>query len=168
MKNWLTHCFVAFTTFAMSIELMKPKESLGFLAWKVARLTNNCLAARFAAEGIDITVEQWRALIPLYKVDGLTQGKLCNLMSQEKTGVSRLVAGLERRGLVRREAARDDRRVKNIYITDQGRRLMDVTIPMAIESRETCYPNIAPEDLAICMRVLWQIVEPTFDCDCMP
>jgi len=151
----------------MVLERLKPKESLGFLTWKVSRLLTNSLATRFAETGIEITVEQWRALIPLFKSDGLTQGRLCELLSQEKTGVSRLVAALERRGLVRREFSKEDRRVKYIYITDKGRDLVDVTVGMVIARREDQIRHVDPKELEICKRVLWQIIEPTLDGGCL-
>ena len=134
---------------------------MGFLTWKVARVAANDLAARFAAVGISVSVEQWRALIPLYKCDGLTQGRLCELLSQEKTGVSRLVAGLEKHGLLRRMCSVDDRRVKRLFITDAGRELIDSTLDMIDASRDAMVEGVDPEDLAVCKRVLWQILLPT-------
>ena len=148
------------------LDKLNPRESLGFLAWKVARLKTNDLASRFAEAGVEITVEQWRVLIPLYKIDGLTQGRLCELLSQEKTGVSRLVAALEKRGYVRREPGKDDRRVKYIHITDTGRELMMTTMDMAMANMGTREGHVDPEELAICKKVLWEIVEPTLDEGC--
>lgn len=147
--------------FPMAIDKLNPRESMGFLTWKVARMITNDLAARFAKEGVDITVEQWRALLPLYKHEGLSQGRLCEILSQEKTGVSRLVAALERRGLVRREPSREDRRVKHIFITDDGRELVDSTVDIAIECRDAPLKDIDPDELKICQKVLWQIIEPS-------
>lgn len=112
-------------------------------------------------------MEQWRVLVPLYKLDGLTQGKLCELLSQEKTGVSRLVAGLERRGFVRREPGKEDRRVKYIHITDAGRKLMESTVEMAQANMDSREDLVDPEELAICKKVLWEIVRPTLDKACL-
>ncbi|MDC0336444.1 MarR family transcriptional regulator [Pseudodesulfovibrio sp.] len=153
--------------FPMVLERLKPRESLGFLAWKVSRIVTNDLAARFAAAGVEVTVEQWRALVPLIKLDGLSQGKLCELLSQEKTGVSRLVAALEKRGLVRREACKTDRRVKHIYITDAGRELVESTVDMAVASRDMPLKGLDPAEVEICKRVLWQIIEPTLGDYCV-
>ena len=116
------------------LDKLNPRKSLGFLAWKVARLKTNDLAARFAEAGVEITVEQWRVLIPLFKAGGMTQGRLCEILSQEKTGVSRLVAGLEKRGYVLREPAKDDRRVKIIHITEPERTVAIATISMLMAS----------------------------------
>jgi len=125
----------------------------------------NELSARFAEAGIDISVEQWRALIPLFKLDGLTQGRLCKILSQEKTGVSRLLSALEKRGLVRREISKEDRRVKFLYITDAGRELIQETMGMAIVNHEDIVKDIDPEELRICKRVLWRLVKPVLGDD---
>lgn len=145
----------------MSINKLNAKDALGFLCWKVARLYTGDLTARFVKAGVEVTVEQWRVLIPVYKKDGLTQGQLCDILSQEKTGVSRLVAALEKRGLIRRVSSRDDRRVKHLYITDAGRELFDSTVDMVLESRLAMEKGIDPDELAVCKKVLWQIIKPT-------
>lgn len=150
----------------MTLEKLNPRESLGFLSWKVARLITNALSAKFAEEGIDVTVEQWRALVSVCKKDGLTQGRLCEVLSQEKTGVSRLVAALEKRGLVRREASEHDRRVKYLYSTEAGRQLVDATAQFAWDSHQSKVQHIDPDELAICKKVLWQIIEPSLCCGC--
>lgn len=138
---------------------LNPKEAIGFLTWKVSRLAVNDLTGRFAEAGIGVTVEQWRALIPIYTQDGLTQGQLCEVLSQEKTGVSRLVAALEKRKLIRREAGKQDRRVKSLYITEAGRQLIDKSVDIVMESRQEMIKGIKPEDLEVCYRVLWQIIQ---------
>lgn len=145
-----------------------PRESLGFLCWRVARLKTNDLAARFAEKGVEVTVEQWRVLIPLFKAGSMTQGKLCEILSQEKTGVSRLVAALEKRGYLRREPGKRDRRVKLLHITEAGRDLLARTFDMAVANMDSREGHVDPEELAICKKVLWEIIEPTLDETCFP
>ncbi|MBG0790791.1 MAG: MarR family transcriptional regulator [Desulfovibrionaceae bacterium] len=147
---------------------LNPRQSLGFLTWKVARLKTNDLAARFAEAGLEITVEQWRVLIPIFKAGSMPQGKLCDILSQEKTGVSRLAAALEKRGYVRREAGKQDRRVKTLHITDAGRELMMQTFDLAKANMISCEERLDPEELGICRKVLWEILEPTLDDACFP
>lgn len=143
----------------MVLDKLNARDALGFLSWKVARMSTNDLAARFAEAGVPVTVEQWRVLIPLAKMEsGLTQGQVCLILSQEKTGVSRLVTALEKRGLLHRESCPTDRRVKHLHITDAGRRLVESTVEMAIQSRDTLVEGVDPKELEVCKRVLWQII----------
>ena len=145
----------------MSIDKIQAKESLGFLCWKVARIVAGELNTRFAQAGIDVTTEQWRVLVPIYKYQGITQSEVCEVLSQEKTGVSRLLAALERRGLVRRETSNEDRRVRHLYITEAGQKLFDSTVDMVIEIKTKMEKPIDPEELVICKKVLWELIAPT-------
>ncbi len=142
----------------MPLQELNPRGSLGFLTWKVSRILTNDMTAKLFEAGLDITVEQWRALIPCYKHDGLTQGQLCEIMSQEKTGVSRLVSALEKRGLLRRESSKEDRRVNFLFITDAGRELMEASFDPVLAVLINTVKDIDPAELAICQRVLWKII----------
>ena len=51
-------------------------KSLGYLTGLASRLLSNTLAARFKAADIDMTAEQWGAIVVLLNGDGMTQGQL--------------------------------------------------------------------------------------------
>jgi len=159
-QNGLTQYFVEYTTISMVLDRLNPKESLGFLSWKVSRILTNGLGARFAKAGLTVTVEQWRVLLPVYAADGLSQGRLCEILYQEKTGVSRLVAALEKQGLVQRKACIDDKRVKYIFITEAGLEIVDRSLEIVADSGDRLVEHIDPEELAVCKRVLWEIILP--------
>lgn len=148
----------------MSIDQLKPREAFGFLTWKTSRIYANYLAARFSEANVDVTVEQWRALVPLAKIPGgVTQGRLCELLSQEKTGVSRLVAALEKRGLILREPSDEDRRVKHLSITSDGLELVERAVEIVLSYQADLVKNIDPDELETCQKVLWQLIEENLD-----
>lgn len=138
---------------------------MGFLTWKISRMAANDLAARFAEANVPVTVEQWRVLVTVAKKDHVTQGRLCDILSQEKTGVSRLVAALEKSGFLLREADKSDRRIKHIQITPAGRDVVDSTVKLALQSRDDLIADIDPDELDTCLRVLWQIIHSSLDPD---
>jgi DNA-binding MarR family transcriptional regulator len=61
-----------------------------------------------------------RALIELVKARGIAQGELAGLLGLEKSTVSRLAAGLERKGWVRRGRDGDNQRYVRLYLTAAG------------------------------------------------
>jgi DNA-binding MarR family transcriptional regulator len=61
-----------------------------------------------------------RALIELVKARGIAQGELAGLLGLEKSTVSRLAAGLERKGWVRRGRDGDNQRYVRLYLTAEG------------------------------------------------
>jgi DNA-binding MarR family transcriptional regulator len=143
----------------MKTDMLKARDSLGYLSYKTSRVISNALAAKFAENGINVTVEQWRVLMPLSKVDGLPQGRIGEVLMQEKTGISRLVAGLERHGYVRRESDPQDRRLKRLFITDAGRELVERTIVLMHEVNDVVEQGIAPERLASAKEVMHKVLE---------
>lgn len=61
-----------------------------------------------------------RALIELMSARGIAQGELASLLGLDKSTVSRLAAGLERKGWIRRGRDADNQRYVRLYLTPQG------------------------------------------------
>jgi DNA-binding MarR family transcriptional regulator len=61
-----------------------------------------------------------RALIELVKARGIAQGELASLLGLEKSTVSRLAAGLERKGWIRRGRDEGNQRYVRLYLTADG------------------------------------------------
>jgi DNA-binding MarR family transcriptional regulator len=61
-----------------------------------------------------------RALIELMSARGIAQGELAGLLGLDKSTVSRLAAGLERKGWIRRGRDEDNQRYVRLYLTAQG------------------------------------------------
>ena len=61
-----------------------------------------------------------RALIELVKARGIAQGELAGLLGLEKSTMSRLAAGLERKGWVRRGRDQGNQRYVRLYLTAEG------------------------------------------------
>lgn len=102
-------------------------QSLGYLTGIASRLLNNMLATRFKAAGIDMTSEQWGAIIILLNDGAMTQGQLGERLRLEKSSVSRLTDGLEKRGWIAR----------TIDPNDSRQRLLTPT-PNALDMAEHC------------------------------
>jgi DNA-binding MarR family transcriptional regulator len=61
-----------------------------------------------------------RALIELVTARGIAQGELAGLLGLEKSTVSRLAVGLERKGWVRRGRDEGNQRYVRLYLTAEG------------------------------------------------
>ena len=102
-------------------------KSLGHLAGLAGRLLSQTLATRFQAAGIDMTAEQWGALLVLLNGDGITQKQLGEKLYLEKSSVSRLLDGLERRDWIVRVTDPQDSRQKLVTPT-----------PKVLDTAERC------------------------------
>jgi MarR family transcriptional regulator, multiple antibiotic resistance protein MarR len=102
-------------------------KSLGYLTGLASRLLSNMLGKRFQEAGIQMTAEQWGTIILLLNDGAMTQGQLGERLYLEKSSVSRLVDGLERRNWVVRTKSPGDNRQKLVTPT-----------PKALETAERC------------------------------
>lgn len=68
-----------------------------------------------------VSASEARALIELVSARGIAQGELAGLLGLDKSTVSRLAAGLERKGWIRRGRDGDNQRYVRLYLTPEGR-----------------------------------------------
>jgi DNA-binding MarR family transcriptional regulator len=72
-----------------------------------------------------VSASEARALIELVAARGIAQGELATLLGLEKSTVSRLAAGLERKGWVRRGRDEVNQRYVRLYLTPAGTAMAD-------------------------------------------
>jgi DNA-binding MarR family transcriptional regulator len=70
--------------------------------------------------GLPVSTSEARALIELLAARGIAQGQLAVLLGLEKSTVSRLAAGLERKGWLRRGRDERNQRYIRLYLTPAG------------------------------------------------
>ncbi len=86
------------------------------------RRAQNALYLDFhaATASFDISPQRFAALVLISRNPGLHQGLLAEAMGIDRSGGLRLVAWLEKRGLVLRTTQKDDARSWQIHITPHG------------------------------------------------
>ena len=70
--------------------------------------------------GVDLSVSEAHALTELRRTGGLSQSELVSFLNLEKSSVSRLVLGLEKRGWLSKSAHPTDRRARLLTLTKSG------------------------------------------------
>lgn len=71
-----------------------------------------------------LTVSQFGVLEALLHVGPMSQRQLAQKILRSSGNLTMVIDNLERDGLVRREKSDRDRRVMNVFLTDQGRELI--------------------------------------------
>ena len=116
------------------------------------RLIQRLLQARIAPHGV--TPGMWYFLRALWNHDGLTQRELSDRIgTMEPTTMSAILA-MEASGLVRRQRNASDRRKLNIFLTDKGRDLEAVLLPVGIEVVQTALGGFTDRETDMLLRFL--------------
>lgn len=92
------------------------EENIGFLINDVARFLRVSYDRKMATIGL--TRSQWLVLSYLYFNEGINQSEFALILDIEKAPLSRLLYRMEMKGFINRKSEGEDRRIKNIYLTD--------------------------------------------------
>lgn len=98
-------------------------SEIGFLLSDASRLLRRRFDER--ARAIGVTRSQWRALTAVSRREGVTQGRLAEVLEVEPITLCRMLDRLEEAGHVERRRDPNDRRAWNIYLTEKSRPLID-------------------------------------------
>ncbi len=79
--------------------------------------------------GLALTPVQFAALNALVEHSEIDQATLAGLVAYDRATLGKVVDKLEARGLVRRAPAPNDRRAKQLTLTEAGRALFDTALP---------------------------------------
>lgn len=119
----------------------------------------NCRLKKYLAEvfkknGVNLTAEQYLVMDTLWNEGTLTQQAIAFIIQKDKNSVTQFIDNLEKKGLVTRSVAKEDRRVNNIVVTEAGMALKDSTKQLAIDTMNFALEGIPEEDVQTFVSVL--------------
>jgi MarR family transcriptional regulator for hemolysin len=120
-------------------------------------LTGRLWRARFAdrMKALGQSDARWTALYMIADASrGIIQTDLAERLGVQGPTLVKLLDALEGQGLVRREPARGDRRVKLVFIEPQGSATLAEIDRFAAKMRDELFDGVSEEDLAVTLRVL--------------
>lgn len=108
--------------------------------------------------GVDLTTDQCRVFFYLLFHDGCTQSDLVRMLMQDKSGVSRQLDSLERKGLLLRKPSPADVRQKYIQLTDKGWGLQHVCLECGKAIQDVACRNLDQEEQAQLLGLLRKVL----------
>ena len=137
----------------------KRSELYSFITGKASTAIARRLQKNFKQAGIEITIEQWSVLYHLWKEDGQSQQQLCDATFRDKPSITRLVDNLEKLGLVKRTANKNDRRINKICITPDAEKLQVQTMEVANQTLNEALQGVTNGQVEIAKEVLQKVYE---------
>jgi DNA-binding MarR family transcriptional regulator len=139
------------------------ESSIGYLISKTRAKFFSCLLKTL--QPYDVTPEQWGLLNRLWAQDGLNQKDIAQLMIKDQTNLTRMIDKLEDKGYLLRMKDPNDRRAFLIHLTEEGKKLEHVLIPLVIELEEKLTENISQSKIEIIKKILQQMSEEVDELD---
>ena len=137
----------------------KKSELYSFITGKASTAIARRLQKNFKLAGIEITIEQWSVLYHLWKEDGQSQQQLCDATFRDKPSITRLVDNLEKLGLVKRTANKNDRRINKICLTPEAENLQKQSMEVENQTLNEALVGVTNGQIEIAKEVLNMVYE---------
>ena len=139
------------------------ENSLGYVIGRAGRSMGTRLNRNFTEKGYDVTCEQWAVLSNLWRRNGQSQQELASTTCKDKTSMTRLIDGLEKRNLVVRTPDKIDHRQKLIYLTSKGKEFQQKLLQIVQKTLQEAQQSVSIKDIAVCKKVLQRVYENLTD-----
>ncbi len=133
---------------------------------RTSKKINLFMAEKFRENNLDLTKIQWLMLKKLCQKDGQLQKELAFLTDRDKASLARLVTTMERKGFILRVPVENDKRARQIFITDKGRIVFQESIPVVEEIFSELQTGIGEEELQMLIDILKKIQQNIHQIQC--
>lgn len=122
----------------------------------------NCSLIKYFAKelnknDINLTPEQYLVMDILWDAEMLSQQAIADIIQKDKNSVTKFIDSLEKKGLVYRTVNKNDRRINNIKVSEEGMKLKNKTTEVAVKMMGNVLKDIKEEDLIAFDKVMNQI-----------
>lgn len=136
---------------------LQSEISLGMLIGQVHRLSTKRFVQNSHKYGLDISLDQWLVLGPVWKNEGISQKNISEYSGKDKTSVTKIIDTLEKKNLVVRVADQLDHRVKRVVLSNKGRELFLNVMPVMSQTRDELRNGISDKEIESLKIVLNKI-----------
>lgn len=126
----------------------------------VLRKIQKAYLRAFDELGIAVTIEQWVILHQIHELgEHASQKEIVKGNFRNRATTSRVIGGLERKGWISKTRFEGDQKRYKLELTPEGKRIIDITLPIAHQLRKQAIKDIDPKEFGIFLKVLDQIGE---------
>ena len=138
-------------------ERLISEISLGMLIGQIHRLSTKRFVQNSHKFGLDISMDQWLVLGPIWKNEGISQKGIAEYCQKDKTSVTKIINTLEKKNLVVRVPDQLDHRIKRIVLSNKGKELFHNVLPIMEQTRDELRSGVSDEEIDSLKAVLTKI-----------
>ena len=131
------------------------EPDIGPLLVQVCRAQRNRAAA--ALDALDIHVGQENLVYRLAIEEGVSQTQLAGTLCLDTSTVTKMLARLERDGVIERRSDTEDARILRVYLTPHGKALVQPVLDVWRQMEERITYGMSEAEILLLRRLLLQI-----------
>ena len=136
---------------------LKSDINLGMLIGQIHRLSTKKFVQNSHNSGIDISMDQWLVLGPIWENEGISHKEISEYSLKDKTSVTKIIDTLEKKNLVVRVPDQLDHRIKRVVLSNKGKKLFLEVIPVMELTRDQLRKGITDKEIELLRSVLSKI-----------
>ena len=136
---------------------LESEITLGMLIGQIHRLSTKRFVQNSHMHGLEISLDQWLVLGPVWKNDGISQKEISEYCGKDKTSVTKIIDTLEKKNLVVRVTDQLDHRVKRVVLSQKGRELFLSALPVMAQTRDELRSGISDKEIEALKSILSKI-----------
>ena len=137
-------------------------ESIGALI-ALATKSQERLAEIEMKKQLGLTPAQWKVILVLNIMDGLTQKEIAEKINIDGSTLVPVIDKMEQSGLVERRTDSKDRRNNRIYLTKKSESTVDSIITIVLQLRKIIYSGITDDQINTTRNVLKILIKNSDD-----
>lgn len=137
-------------------------ESVGTLIALAAK-SQERLAEIEIKKQLGLTPAQWKVILVLNMMDGLTQREIAEKINIDGSTLVPVIDKMEQSGLVERKADSKDRRNNRIFLTKKSESTVDSIIMIILQLRKIIYNGISEDQISSIKNVLKTLIKNSDD-----
>lgn len=102
----------------------------GHLIRRLHQISTQVFARRIREAGSDLTPVQFAALDAIHQQPGVDQASLAHAIAKDRATVGAVVDRMEQKGLLIRVVSGQDKRARELTLTDEGRSVLKALMPV--------------------------------------
>lgn len=134
-----------------------PNDRLAHLIRDASRAFHRALQVRLAQHGVPFG--HWTFLRILWESDGLTQKELSERAGVMEPTTFTAMKAMESLGYIERKQIPTNKKNMYVHLSDKGRALKKLLVPLAEETNNVSIEGIAPEHIKLTRTVLLAMIE---------
>lgn len=114
--------------------------------------------AKKQLEPFNLAPEQNLIMMTLWKKDGLSPNELSFQLNKDKANVARMIASLEKKGYITRVDDPSDKRTFKVQLTEEGKQLECLVLPVLKEAHQNVVKGISKEQLDVLQNMISKMI----------
>ncbi|MEP2531394.1 MarR family winged helix-turn-helix transcriptional regulator [Shimia sp.] len=113
---------------------------------RLHQVSTQVFLARVQSTGHDVTPVQFATMQALAAFPGVEQAQVATLIGYDRATIGGVIDRLENKGFIRRNVSRRDRRAREVSLTEEGARVLQVLTPMIREVQDDIFCGLDQDE----------------------